>query len=130
MSTLNTPLSTTATPLSSFSLSNLATPDTSRHVNATPSPLPSTSRRSGGHSSQVLSMYSTHDRVILDIGARFIRAGFSGEPFPRCIIDAITKSDSQVFWERDHWDPGLIEDRLERGLRQVYSQYITLEYAD
>jgi actin-related protein len=69
-------------------------------------------------------MYSTNDRVVLDIGARFIRAGFSGEPFPRCVIDATRKSDKEVFWEEENWDGGLIEDRLERGLREVYSQYL------
>jgi len=69
-------------------------------------------------------MYSTQDRVILDIGARFIRAGFSGELFPRCAVDALRKSDREVFWEEDGWDPGLVEDRLERGIREVYSQYI------
>jgi len=69
-------------------------------------------------------MYSTQDRVILDIGARFIRAGFSGEAFPRCAINALAKSDREVFWEEDGWDPGLIEDRLERGIREVYSQYL------
>jgi hypothetical protein len=123
MSALNTPLSVTGgTPLSSFSPSSLVTPDIHGNV-ASPSPMPSTSRRSGGHSSQLLSMYSTHDRVVLDIGARFIRAGFSGEAFPRCVIDAITKSDKEVFWEDQGWDAGLIEDRLERGLREVYALY-------
>jgi len=33
-----------------------------------------------------------------------------------------------VFWENEGWDPGLIEDRLERGLREVYSQYFHLDY--
>jgi actin-related protein len=68
-------------------------------------------------------MYSTQDRVILDIGARFIRAGFSGEAFPRCAIDASSKLDKEVFWEAEAWDRGLVEDRLERGIREVYSQY-------
>ena len=69
-------------------------------------------------------MYSTQDRIVLDIGARYIRAGFSGEAFPRCSIDASTKSpSSDVFWEDQDWDAGLVEDRLERGLREVYSQY-------
>jgi actin-related protein len=75
-------------------------------------------------------MYSTHDRVTLDIGARFIRAGFSGEAFPRCCIDAITKCDKEVFWENEGWDAGLIEDRLERGLREVYSQYFPVLLVD
>ena len=125
MSTLNTPLSAAeATPLSSLTgLSNVSTPQSFRTSHETPSPFPSTSHRTGGQSSHLLSMYSTQDRVALDIGARFIRAGFSGEAFPRCCIDAISKSDKEVFWEEDGWDPGLIEDRLERGLREVYSQY-------
>ena len=109
-----TPLSV-STPLSSFS-----TPQSLRTIHA--SPFPSTSRRSGGQSSHLLSIYSTQDRVALDIGARFIRAGFSGEAFPRCCIDAAAKSDAEVFWEKEDWNAGLIEDRLEHALRQVYSQ--------
>ena len=75
-------------------------------------------------------MYSTQDRIALDIGARFIRAGFSGEAFPRCCIDAVSKSDKEVFWEEEGWDAGLIEDRLERGLREVYSQYFPVLVVD
>lgn len=71
-------------------------------------------------------MYSTQDRIVLDIGARYIHAGFSGEAFPRCSIDASTKSMEDVFWEDQDWDAGLVEDRLERGLREVYSQYTPL----
>jgi len=73
-------------------------------------------------------MYSTQDRVILDIGARFLRAGFSGEGFPRCTISA-TKSQQHLssaapeLWEQQDWDAELIEDRLERALREVYSRY-------
>jgi hypothetical protein len=125
MSTLNTPLSALdATPLSTLTpLSGFSTPQPLPPPNASPSPFPSTSRRTGGQPSHILSMYSTQDRVALDIGARFIRAGFSGEAFPRCVIDAIHKSDKECFWEEENWDGGLIEDRLERGLREVYSQY-------
>lgn len=72
-------------------------------------------------------MYSTQDRVILDLGARFTRAGFSGEPFPRCSIDATSKSDTEVFWEDGAWDGGLVEDRLERALREVYSTYLLID---
>jgi len=126
MSTLNTPVTGEGTPLSAFSVSNLATPESSRLTNVgSPSPFPSTSRRTGGHSSQLLSMYSNQDRVILDIGARFLRAGFSGEAFPRCTIDAIDKTDHEIFWEDQNWEPGLIEDRLEHGLREVYSQHVS-----
>ena len=135
MSHLDTPLSTTMdaggiTPLSALTpLSSFSTPQSlrnsttaTRHI-ASPSPFPSTSRKATSQSAQILSMYSTQDRVILDIGARFIRAGFSGEAFPRCAIDALSKSDKEVFWEEGGWDPGLVEDRLERGIREVYSQY-------
>ena len=106
MSTLNTPHSAIeGTPLSAFTnLSNFSTPQSllgGGGPHASPSPFPSTSRRSGGQSSHLLSMYSTQDRVALDIGARFIRAGFSGEAFPRCCIDAVAKSDKEVFWEEE-----------------------------
>ena len=67
-------------------------------------------------------MYSTHDRIVLDIGSRIIRAGFSGEPFPQCYIDANMKCDREVFWENEEWEAGLIEDRLEVVLREIYSQ--------
>jgi actin-related protein 10 len=32
------------------------------------------------------------------------------------------KVDKETFWEEENWDAGLIEDRLERALREVYSQ--------
>jgi hypothetical protein len=114
MSTLNTPLS----GLEKTPVSTLSFPSTPLSVS--PSPLPSSARRTG-HSASLLALYSTQDRVILDIGARFIQAGFSGEPFPRCTIE----SRSQVFWEQQDWDAGLIEDRLERALRHIYSQYFS-----
>src|SRR5947207_2770030 len=67
MSTYNTPLSTfTTSPTSSFT--GLSTPQTTRNVNVTPSPFPSTSRRSGGQS-HLLSMSSRHDIIVLDIVA-------------------------------------------------------------
>src|SRR5436190_2560611 len=102
MSTLLTPYSAIeGTPLSAFtSHSNFSTPQSLLgSTNPSPSPLPSASRRSGGQSSHILSLYSTQDRVALDIGARFIRAGFSGEAFPRCSIDASVKVDKETFWE-------------------------------
>lgn len=130
MSTLNTPLSAVdGTPLSAVTgFSDFSTPKSVRGTHGTPSPFPSTSRRSGAQSSHILSMYSTQDRVVLDIGARFIRAGFSGEAFPRCCIDAINKTEKEVFWEDQGWDGGLIEDRLERGLREIYSQYAICQW--
>ena len=131
MSAPNTPASpaqeTPFSVLSSFTAkSNPATPQSFRIGHGTPSPIPSTSRRSGGSSSHILSMYSTQDRVVLQIGARFVRAGFSGNAFPLCCIDATDKSDKEVFWEAENWDAGLVEDRIERALREVYTQYESL----
>jgi len=58
---------------------------------------------------------------------RFIHAGFSGEPFPHCCIDATAKSEKEVFWEEENWDGGLVEDRLERALREIYSVYLLID---
>ncbi|OLL24752.1 hypothetical protein NEOLI_002307 [Neolecta irregularis DAH-3] len=33
----------------------------------------------------------TDDRVVLDIGSRFLKAGFTGEPSPRCVLEFTTK---------------------------------------
>jgi actin-related protein 10 len=129
MSTLDTPLSAAeGTPLSATtSLSAFTTPQSHRPANASPAAFPSTTRRSGGQSSHILSMYSTQDRVVLDLGVRFIRAGLSGEPFPRCCIDATAKSEKEVFWEEENWDGGLVEDRLEQALREIYSVYLLID---
>src|SRR5277367_1078529 len=64
MSTLNTPLSDfEGTPLSAVtSFSAFTTPQSHRQANASPSSFPSTTRRTGGQSSHILSMYSTQDR--------------------------------------------------------------------
>jgi hypothetical protein len=117
MSHLDTPRSAMDTPSALTPLSALTL---SSPPNITPSPFSSTARKEKSQSAHILSMYSTQDRVILDIGARFLRAGFSGEAFPRCAIHA--RGSTETFWEEGGWDAGLVEDRLERALREVYTK--------
>ncbi|KAM0754774.1 actin-like ATPase domain-containing protein [Meredithblackwellia eburnea MCA 4105] len=81
------------------------------------------------------SLYGTEDRIVLDLGSRIWKIGFSGEPAPReCIsmLDIVTSQDGQGvsvapigLWSLDKGDVGELEwdireERLKRALREVW----------
>ncbi|KXL49446.1 hypothetical protein M433DRAFT_75325 [Acidomyces richmondensis BFW] len=96
------------------------------------------------------------DQVIYELGARHLSAGFAGESRPRCIIRFGPEQgrrvgddmqwDSDVYlqkqrrkrsgWGEDHQlycndvrglDLGLVEDKLERIVRQIHSEFLQLD---
>ncbi|KAF2841897.1 actin-like ATPase domain-containing protein [Patellaria atrata CBS 101060] len=94
--------------------------------------------------------------VVLDIGHRFMRAGFAGESAPRCTLNFGPEEQRRVGdyrqWQLEYvkhrrkrkrgqgwgeeyelWrmdlrdvDLGLVEDKIERALREAYSKYFLL----
>lgn len=90
------------------------------------------------------------DLVVYEIGSRCLRAGFGGEASPRCILQFDNQSGRRVGDFRAFTDPaslpndtaddwelwkldvretnlGLLEDKLERALREVHSRHLMLD---
>ncbi|KAG4305660.1 hypothetical protein PORY_001216 [Pneumocystis oryctolagi] len=94
------------------------------------------------YSNQLEILYGIESSVVLDIGSRHLKAGFSGENSPRGIIEYdersflgyrgtfeenITKYPinlEHILW--DNSDLELIEDRLEMYLREAYNKWLNL----
>jgi actin-related protein len=91
------------------------------------------------------------DAVVIELGSRYLRAGFEGEHAPQCVVSfgpedsrrlgdyrswapAGRKKDFDIEqWGKEHelWrmdlidvDLGLVEDKLERAVREVYNRYL------
>ena len=94
------------------------------------------------------------DAIIIELGSRYLRAGFEGEGGPQCVIPFdkessrrvgdyrahapgyIKKPSSFEEWARSNelWrndlkdvDQGLVEDKLDRALREVYNKYLLVD---
>ena len=88
------------------------------------------------------SLYGTEDRVVLDLGSRVWKIGFSGETQPRCCVGVekllakernsfgTSQGKDEMEGEQELWglDKGMRdeeewmvrEERLKRGLRDVW----------
>ena len=91
------------------------------------------------------------DVVIIELGSRYLRAGFEGEHSPQCVLTygpedsrrvgdhrgwapAGRRKDSNIEnWGQEHelWrmdlrdvDLGLVQDKLERAIREVYNNHL------
>ncbi|KAJ9643421.1 hypothetical protein H2199_004100 [Coniosporium tulheliwenetii] len=103
------------------------------------------------------SYRSDDDTVVLEIGARYLRAGFAGESSPRCILNFGPDEQRRVGdyrqwdpeysrkrrkrkkgqeWGQEHelWrmdlrdlDLGLVTDKLERAVREVQHKHVMLD---
>ncbi|CAD0095214.1 unnamed protein product [Aureobasidium mustum] len=96
------------------------------------------------------SYRAEEDTLIYELGSRSFRAGFAGDSAPRCIIpfgpdqqrrlnDFTTTSTtrrSDNDWARDwelwdldirHMNLGLIEDKIERAIRNAHTSYLMLD---
>ena len=89
--------------------------------------------------------------VVIEVGSRCLRAGFEGEAGPQCTITfgpeesrrigdyrgwapgKSSKKDKIDTWGKQHelwrldlddFDTGLMEDKFERGLREVYNKFL------
>lgn len=94
------------------------------------------------------------DAVIIELGARYLRAGFEGECSPQCVLTFGPEDSRRVGdyrdwapggrrkdldieeWGQEHelWgmdlrdvDLGLVEDKIERAVREVYNKYLLTE---
>ena len=109
---------------------------------------------SSAFSSPSLSYRAEEDSLVFELGARHFRAGFAGESSPRCTT-AFGPEDSRRVgdfrswtpnyeprrripggWGEDHelWrmdlrtvDLGLVEDKVERAVREAFSKYLLLD---
>ncbi|KAI8147018.1 actin family [Fennellomyces sp. T-0311] len=80
------------------------------------------------------SIYSNEDRVVLDIGSRHCKVGFSGEPRPRKIITFGNFPDANraevndalydLDWMRTGRDIGAAETVLSETLQEVFFRYL------
>ena len=93
----------------------------------------------------------TEDAVIIELGSRYLRAGFEGESSPQCVLtfgpedsrrigdywgwapggrkkefDIETWGQGHELWHMDlgHVDLVLVEDKLERVVREAYTKYL------
>lgn len=112
---------------------------------------------SSAFSSPSASYRSEDDSVVFELGARHLSAGFSGDSAPRCRLGFGPEESRRVGdyrkwlpgyeerhrkkrkgyeWGEDHelWrmdvrelDLGLVEDKIERAVREAYSKYLLLD---
>ncbi|KAH0355650.1 fungal-specific actin related protein, partial [Aureobasidium melanogenum] len=101
-------------------------------------------------SSPGASYRADEDSLVYELGSRSFRAGFAGDSAPRCIIsfgpdqlrrlnDFTTTSTthrSENDWAKDwelwdldirHMNLGLIEDKIERAIRNAHTNYLMLD---
>lgn len=72
-------------------------------------------------------LYGTDDRVVLDLGSRVWKVGFSGEGKPRATfrVDEFAGPGVEVVWSLD-WRAGgegadeVVEERVTDGLRKAF----------
>lgn len=103
------------------------------------------------------SFRTEDEYVVIEVGARFVRCGFPGESAPRCTIPFGPEQQRRVGdyrqwdpeygtkrrkrkrdqdWGQEHElyrmnltqvDLGLVEDKFERAMREVYNKYFLLD---
>ncbi|SNX83717.1 related to ACT1 - Actin [Melanopsichium pennsylvanicum] len=85
------------------------------------------------------SLFGTEDRIVLDIGSRYFKLGFSGEPRPRAIVPSVSfsqpctsylgfETDSTSDDESTLWDADLercTNDQLRRAKRGLLLAQLT-----
>jgi actin-related protein 10 len=77
------------------------------------------------------SLYGTEDRVVLDLGSRIWRVGFSGEGRPRDVFFAggeeaypLWTLERAVDQAQREEDARLLEARVQQRLRSVFHEYV------
>ena len=122
------------------------------------SPLTPQRAISSAVSSPSVSFRAEEEPLIFEFGSRHLSAGFAGESYPRCTIDygqersrrvgdyrrwlpgwdtRPRKSRRIASWGDDHelWrmdlrvlDMGLVQDKIERSVREAYTKHLLLDY--
>ncbi|TGZ84896.1 hypothetical protein EX30DRAFT_337351 [Ascodesmis nigricans] len=129
---------------------NPSTPTPTTYHGAPPSiRAPSLSSSANATSLRYTSGLSSHgiaeDPLVLEIGTKFLRAGLANQEHPRCVLawdkrmfkrcgdrallDDIVKRRGTELWTADMrgLDIGLVEDLLERGVREAYHKYLLID---
>ncbi|KAK8157863.1 hypothetical protein IWX90DRAFT_421876 [Phyllosticta citrichinensis] len=113
---------------------------------------------SGIYGSSTANFRSDEEHLVLEFGARYLRAGFAGESKPRCTKSFGPEEQRRVGdfrrwmpgyefirkkrkrgqdWGQDYelWtmdlrsaDMGLVEDKIERAVREIVAQYLLLDH--
>ncbi|KAK7564108.1 hypothetical protein IWX49DRAFT_535690 [Phyllosticta citricarpa] len=113
---------------------------------------------SGIYGSSTASFRSDEEHLVFEFGARYLRAGFAGESKPRCTKSFGPEEQRRVGdfrrwmpgyevvrkkrkrgqdWGQDYelWrmdllnaDMGLVEDKIERAVREIVAQYLLLDH--
>ena len=108
-------------------------------------------------SSPASSYRTEEDSLVFEFGSRYFRAGYAGESAPRCTLGFGPRESRRVGdyrewlpdyanrprkkrrckeWGKEHelWrtdlrdlDLGLIEDKIERAIRETYNRYLLLD---
>ncbi|OJD34834.1 actin-related protein ro7 [Diplodia corticola] len=109
-------------------------------------------------SSAAASFRSDEEHLIFEFGSRFLRAGFAGESKPRCTrafgpdeqrrvgdfrrwmpgYESVRRKrkrgqdwgEEYELWKMDlrNADLGLVEDKIERAVREIIAQYLLLDH--
>ena len=112
---------------------------------------------SSNFSSPAASYRAEEDSLVFEFGSRCLRAGFAGESAPRCTLEFGLEASRRIgdyrqwspeyetrkrkkrrsedwgknyeLWQMDirNVDLGLVEDKIERAVREVYSRYLLLD---
>lgn len=112
---------------------------------------------SSAFSSPSVSYRAEEEALIFEFGSRHLRAGFTGESYPRCTLGFGTEESRRLgdyrkwlpgynerprkkrhlsTWGDDHelWrmdlqglDLGIVEDRIEKAVREAYSKHLLLD---
>lgn len=148
---------TTASSVLDRNPSSVIRPGLSHLQDDPPSPHTPRRGFSSTYSSPSAGYRNEEETLIVEIGARHLCAGFAGENSPRCSLGFGPEESRRVGdyrrwlpgfehrrvrkrtdykWGEDHelWrmdlqelDLGLVEDQIERAVREVYSKYLLLE---
>jgi actin-related protein len=122
-----------------------------RETRQPPSPHTPSRFISSTYSSPGSTFRQEEDAVIIEIGSRGLRAGFEGDAGPQCTITFSPEESRRIgdyrgwapgriskqekvdnwgnqheIWRMDlgHFDLGLMEDKLERAVREVYNKFL------
>ncbi|KAF4862233.1 Actin-related protein 10 [Colletotrichum siamense] len=103
------------------------------------------------------SLRAEEDIIVIELGSRFIRLGFAGEPTPKAIISLGPEEQRRVgdyrAWDPDHQDDwrrrqrgkawgndhqlwqydlrltdlGLVEDKIDRAIREALTKFLLID---
>ncbi|OLN95321.1 Actin-related protein 10 [Colletotrichum chlorophyti] len=103
------------------------------------------------------SLRAEEDTIVIELGARFVKLGFAGEPIPKAVLSLGPEQQRRVgdfrIWDPEHkddwrqrptgkmwgvdhelWqydlrcvDLGLVEDKLDRAIREALNKFLLID---